>query len=318
MPGGAAHPLAVCLISKVFDRRAAIDPRQQDRGEQRNRAVLDPVPQRGRDRVQIGGMQAIERGGGLWFPLRVPHALQQHMRGAEREVEGRIAIPGAFGVDQHRPGAATQDVLGADIAVDQCGACGLRRGGDSLDDAGQIRVCAGGVEQVGLDPQRREQIIGGEPSGNGGIALRRGMDRGDGPAHRCGKGRIDPPGGQLGLPHRVLRRGKPFHEEQVLIFQLCHHARHVQPGRAGDGEPFDLVVRALRGSLPYSGDPQARQRTLGAERGRGSIHPEHIARYPARQRGDDRNVPGGDQPCAEQAACYDALIIVHAPIHLES
>ena len=38
---------------------------------------------------------------------------------AEGDVESRIAIPGAFGIEENRTGPAGQDVLRADVAVNQ-------------------------------------------------------------------------------------------------------------------------------------------------------------------------------------------------------
>ncbi len=48
-----------------------------------------------------------------------PRALQQQVVQDEREVERGIAEPGAFGVEDHRPLGADQEVLGTEVAVDE-------------------------------------------------------------------------------------------------------------------------------------------------------------------------------------------------------
>ena len=79
---------------------------------------------------------------------------------AEGEVEGGIAHRGAFGVEDHRAFGPDQDVLGADIAVDQRRA-GARPGGvERVGERGEARrkvgVHAGGGEEVGFDAERVE------------------------------------------------------------------------------------------------------------------------------------------------------------------
>ena len=58
----------------------------------------------------------------LQQPLPPPShdkALEQQVVQAERDVERRVAEPAALGVQQHRPVRAEQDVLRADVAVDE-------------------------------------------------------------------------------------------------------------------------------------------------------------------------------------------------------
>ena len=73
--------------------------------------------------AQVGvgaGRRSSEEGVGAG---RRPQALQQQVVEAEGEVEGRIAPPGAFGVEKHRASGPDQDVLRADVAVHQRAVC---------------------------------------------------------------------------------------------------------------------------------------------------------------------------------------------------
>ena len=58
---------------------------------------------------------------------RRPHALQQQVVEAERDVERRIAAPRAFGIEEHRPVGPDQDVLRADVAMHEGARVALRR-----------------------------------------------------------------------------------------------------------------------------------------------------------------------------------------------
>ena len=69
--------------------------------------------------VEIGLRRAPRSGEEAGRRRRRPQALQQQVVEAEGEVERRVALPGAFGVEEHRAVGADQDVLRADVAVDQ-------------------------------------------------------------------------------------------------------------------------------------------------------------------------------------------------------
>jgi hypothetical protein len=77
-------------------------------------------------------------------------------------VERRVAPPGAFGVDQHRPLRADQDVLRADVAVHQRDGVRLRRLHQRLDPRREVRVARRGREQVGLEADVEEDRVGRE------------------------------------------------------------------------------------------------------------------------------------------------------------
>ncbi len=63
--------------------------------------------------------QGIEAGEVLRRVLALPDALEEQVVEAEGQVEGRLAVPGAFGIEQHRSGRANEDVLRTDVAVHQ-------------------------------------------------------------------------------------------------------------------------------------------------------------------------------------------------------
>ena len=81
---------------------------------------------------------------------------------AERGVEGRIAIPGAFGVKQYGAVEPDQNILGADITVDECTLFPRGAPGDRFQGGRQIGMHASGGEQIGLKADRMEGFVMGE------------------------------------------------------------------------------------------------------------------------------------------------------------
>ena len=84
----------------------------------------------------------------------------------EGEIEGGVAEPGAFGVEEHRPLGALQDVLGADVAVNQRPLRRERRMRELVETRGKLRMGAAGRAQVRLDADRLERGVVGEGGGN--------------------------------------------------------------------------------------------------------------------------------------------------------
>ena len=75
---------------------------------------------------------------------------------AERQIESRVAPPGAFGVEQHRAGGADQDVLGADVAVNQGALVRLRLFDQRLQAMREIGVVLRRGQQVRLEADVEE------------------------------------------------------------------------------------------------------------------------------------------------------------------
>ena len=118
-PRDPPHPVLVGFERDVFDRRLAVDPRQQQPRQQARGARFEHLRRLPGDAAEIGFGEKVEAGEKTRDRLPVPQAFEQQVVEAEREVEGRVAVPGAFGVEKHRPARTDQDVFRADIAMDQ-------------------------------------------------------------------------------------------------------------------------------------------------------------------------------------------------------
>ena len=82
----------------------------------------------------------------------VPQALEEQVIETEGEIERRIAVPGAFGVEKHRTARPDEDVLRTDIAVHQRQpGSAVRRRRPSL---GEFWMRPDGGDQIGLDADR--------------------------------------------------------------------------------------------------------------------------------------------------------------------
>ena len=103
----AAHALPVALAGEVLDRRLAVDrARNRPAGARAARASRSP---RGShvDAGEIGVATARRsRRRSRAAPPGTAQALEQQVVEAEGEVEGRIAVPGAFGVEEDRAARA--------------------------------------------------------------------------------------------------------------------------------------------------------------------------------------------------------------------
>ena len=85
---------------------------------------------------------------------------------AEREIERRVAVPGALRIQKHRPARRDEDVLGADIAVHEAD---LRFGGalrERLEAGSEIRMRSRGGEEIRLEPDGVKDGVGGELPGD--------------------------------------------------------------------------------------------------------------------------------------------------------
>ena len=156
------------LAGQIFDRRLAVDAREHQPGQQRRRARSQLCARLPGDVREIGVGQCRERIDVARAPLRPPRALEQQVVQHEREIERRIAVPCALGVEDHRTRGPDQQVLRAEIAVDQHALRGTRR----LDERGEARrevgMRARGRDEIGLEPDRIEDVVGREPRGDVG------------------------------------------------------------------------------------------------------------------------------------------------------
>ena len=92
----------VGAVGQVLDRRLAVDAREQSAGQQRGDALFAVRGRLPRDARQVSRRQRSEGVDIARAPLRLPRALQQQVIQHEREIERRVAVPRAFGVEDHR------------------------------------------------------------------------------------------------------------------------------------------------------------------------------------------------------------------------
>src|SRR5262249_43017016 len=144
-----------------------------------------------------------------------PRTFEQQVIEAERQVERRVAVPRALGVEEYRAVRTDKDVLRADVAVYQ-GELGVRGGlGEAAQRARAVRVTLRGREQVRLGGDGVEDVVVRKapgdvaPPGGGGVHER------DAAPDLGGERGIDAAVAELRLPHRVRLGREPRHREEA-------------------------------------------------------------------------------------------------------
>ena len=239
------------------------------------------------DMRQVGGGQRVEAGQEPGARRRRPQAFQQQVVEAERQVEGRIAPPGAFRVQEHRAVRAGQDVLRADVAVHQGALVGLRRGDQRVAAARARSGCARrGGDQVGLQPDVEEDRVGGKRPrpGPAGAAVAAWMRPSRSPTAAAKSGSAVAVA-QLRLPQRMVVRRQVLPSPagpdcRVLAEQGGRGAGH---GRVGLLHPARLVEVAVHRRAPVRGDPQLGQRAFHADRAGGQVDAPDVGGHAAGQ-----------------------------------
>ena len=116
--GGSAGGVFSVFIRDVLHRRGAVYAGKQQSGQKRRRSAFQNCHRLPVNMFQIGSHKRIvagEIGGDMG---RFPYTLEQKVIEAEREIESRIAVPGAFRVQKNGAVGSGEDVLGTDVAVD--------------------------------------------------------------------------------------------------------------------------------------------------------------------------------------------------------
>jgi hypothetical protein len=295
-PRHAPYTILVRFGGHILDRRFAIharqeQPRQQMRGTGFQRRWRLPC-----DAVSVSARHRVEAREEATARLRRPQAFQQQMVETERQIERRITPPRAFGVEEDRPLRTAQNVLGADIAMHQRTLVGLRRGEQCLKPRRQIRMGARGGQQVRLQPDRIEDLIGGELPRHNRIGGRRRMNAYQPVRHGASKGRIGVAVVQLRLPQLMVRRVEEPHGQRprggVLAEQVRRGTWHSLIGAA---HPARLIEIAAHRRPPIRSHAQLRQRPLHADRTTRQVDAPDIRRHAARQRHTSRRHLGGQQ-----------------------
>ena len=229
---------------------------------------------------------------------------------AEREIERRVAVPGAFGIEEDRPARPDQDVLRADVAVHQ-GAPGARGGLDQgVQRLGAVRMRARARDQIRLEPDVVEDPVGRELRGDLRIVGGGGMDAHQAIADGAGDVRVGVAGAQVGLPQPVVGRVEIGHDQharrRVLPEQLRHRLGH---DRRRAAHPGRLVSVALDRREPVLLDPELGQRPLDAHRPARQLDPPDVRGHAAGQAGEARRVSVVQQPRRARASmtCASAV-----------
>ena len=220
--------------------------------------------------------------------LRPPKAFEQQVVETEGEIKGRLAVPGAFRVDEQWPLRTDQDVFRADVAMHQRTFGRERGSGQCVQLRRQIGMHAAGRHQIGLEPDGVEGIVIIELGGDARAAGGGGVDGGE-PLADCDRGRFAQHAvAQLALPVRIERRLEILHHEQPGVAVLRHEVRCCAgPDFLGRGEPPPFGVVALDRRFPDGGHLELGERALHAVCPRAGFHPPDVGRNAAVERHAD-------------------------------
>src|SRR4051795_5807350 len=133
----------------------------------------------------------------------------------EGEVEGRIAVPRTFGIEEDWPRGADQDVLGRDIAVHECPLRGECVAGECHQRLGERGGPARGWLEIRLEPDRMKDMVRRKARGDIGTSGRCPVDAPDPLADPSGEVPIDPAVAELALPDRMILGSEIAHSEQA-------------------------------------------------------------------------------------------------------
>ncbi len=287
---------------EVFDRRLAIHPAEKQAGEQGRGALFDGARGFPGHRAQIGGGQGIEALQEALAGARDPDAFEEHVVEAEGEIEGRVAVPRALGVEEHRALRADEDVLRAHIPVHQCKSCSCR----SCDQIFQYRRKSGmnlrSSQEIGLEADGMEILVGVEFRGAVLVAGSRRMDARKAAADLRGEVAVGAAFGEFGFPERIAL--EQLHREAARVIRREHFRRHARDDRVGGFHPHALVAVALDRHLPELFHPQARQRTLDADRSAAQVYAPDVGGHAARERRRGRNLVGSGEAVLAQEREY--------------
>ena len=259
----------VALFGEVLDRRLAVDAGEKQGRQKPRGARLQLGPRLPVDAGKVGRCQRIESVKEGWCGRPVPQAFQQEVVEAEGEVESRIAVPGAFGVEEDRAVGARQECSSARRRREPAPSWSpASRAKAPSGDRADRRVPGRGRLEVGLEADRVEDVVGrrsaaamaGSPAVAAWIAA---MRRPTSAANAD----IDMAVAQLRLPDRVARRIEIAHREEAALPASWPRMRGTASGtmRPAVSHPGDLVAVALDRRPPIRRDLQLRQRALDRE-----------------------------------------------------
>jgi hypothetical protein len=118
----------------------------------------------------------------------------------KRKIEGGIAEPGAFGVEEDGPARPLHNVLRTDVAVNQR-ALRLERGpSERVESRCKLGMRPACGAQVRLDPDRFERIVVREGGWGAGVSGAPGMNEDEVAPDGGGEIRLNAAGDELRLP----------------------------------------------------------------------------------------------------------------------
>ena len=204
------------------------------------------------------------------LPLWVPRAFEEQVIQHEREIECRVAEPRTLGIDDHRAGGSAQDILRAEVAVNQR-AFGVPRGLDQFPQPGrQLRACPSCRDQIGLEPDVVKDVVGREARGDivaiSGRRVNAAQRVADPGRLRRGYGS----GREQHLPCWIAVGRKIFHGETTRLAVFAQDARRRRRrDRTGHSHPFGFPSIAADGRQPVRRDLELGQRPFDAKRDAG-------------------------------------------------
>ena len=162
-----AHGSTLPVGRHIFHRGLAVHAREEEARKQSRRAAFCVGWGLPSDTCQVRATQSIKAFEISAAPLGSPQTLEKHVIEAECQVESRVAVPCALGVQEHWTTRPTENVFWTDIAVHQSQ---LSRSGDAYEffqRCGEVGMCACSGIQVGFEANGKENVIGGELLCNG-------------------------------------------------------------------------------------------------------------------------------------------------------
>ena len=159
------------VFGEVFDGGFAVNAGEQEHGEEAGDAGLEGD---GIDGVAGEIDVALPEGRAHWLEAErtrcVVEAFEEEVGEQEGEVEGGVAIPGYFAIEQDHAGGRDHEVFGAEVAVDEADARGGEARGLGVKEGLQVSVAFAGGDEVGVDAELDE--VGGGVKGAFGQGVR--------------------------------------------------------------------------------------------------------------------------------------------------
>ena len=158
-----------------------------------------------------------------------------------------------------------------------------------------------GRDQVGLDAQRIETVVGREAAGDVAVAGGRVMDHRQPLADQRRGDRIGMAVAQQRFPYRVQRRIEILHDEETMLRILADKPRHrFREDPPGDPEPRKFMMIAGDRRFPELRDLELRQRALQAQPAARKFDQPDLGRNAALERPAARAFVGADEAHARE------------------